>query len=165
MTEDGPVRGDVNEVEDGPEYDLDFREHPERYRHTPDERGAFKIEPYKSELLPLWGVATLDDAEEGAAAIHERYREYREAGEFVGMDMARKYLQMGWTRAMRYAKYPGGKKYERDDDGDRVEREPQEWYDPEKREIALVYREHLDRVREDDAYERAKREHRERYGE
>jgi len=165
MTENGPVRGDVNEVEDGPEYDLDFREHPERYRHTPDERGAFKIEPYKSELLPLWGVATLDDAEEGAAAIHERYREYREAGEFVGMDMARKYLQMGWTRAMRYAKYPGGKKYERDDDGDRVEREPQEWYDPEKREIALVYREHLDRVREDDAYERAKREHRERYGE
>ena len=165
MTEDGPVRGDVSEVEDGPEYDLDFREHPERYRHTPDERGAFKIEPYKSELLPLWGVATLDDAEEGAAAIHERYREYREAGEFVGMDMARKYLQMGWTRAMRYAKYPGGKKYERDDDGDRVEREPQEWYDSEKREIALVYREHLDRVREDDAYERAKREHRERYGE
>ena len=164
MTENGPVRGDVDEVEDGPEYDLDFREHPERYRHTPDERGAFKIEPYKSELLPLWGVATLDDAEEGAAAIHERYREYREAGEFVGMDMARKYLQMGWTRAMRYAKYPGGKKYERDD-GDRVEREPQEWYDPEKREIALVYREHLDRVREDDAYERAKREHRERYGE
>ena len=165
MTENGPVRGDVDEVEDGPEYDLDFREHPERYRHTPDERGAFKIEPYKNELLPLWGVATLDDAEEGAAAIHERYREYREAGEFVGMDMARKYLQMGWTRAMRYAKYPGGKKYERDDDGDRVEREPQEWYDPEKREIALVYREHLDRVREDDAYERAKREHRERYGE
>ena len=165
MTENGPVRGDVSEVEDGPEYDLDFREHPERYRHTPDERGAFKIEPYKSELLPLWGVATLDDAEEGAAAIHERYREYREAGEFVGMDMARKYLQMGWTRAMRYAKYPGGKKYERDDDGDRVEREPQEWYDPEKREIALVYREHLDRVREDDAYERAKREHRERHGE
>ena len=164
MTENGPVRGDVSEVEDGPEYDLDFREHPERYRHTPDERGAFKIEPYKSELLPLWGVATLDDAEEGAAAIHERYREYREAGEFVGMDVARKYLQMGWTRAMRYAKYPGGKKYERDDDGDRVEREPQEWYDPEKREIALVYREHLDRVREDDAYERAKREHRERYG-
>ena len=165
MTENGPVRGDVSEVEDGPEYDLDFREHPERYRHTPDERGAFKIEPYKSELLPLWGVATLDDAEEGAAAIHGRYREYREAGEFVGMDMARKYLQMGWTRAMRYAKYPGGKKYERDDDSDRVEREPQEWYDPEKREIALVYREHLDRVREDDAYERAKREHRERYGE
>jgi hypothetical protein len=156
-----PVRGRVSEVADGPEYDLDFRAHPERYRHTSDERGAFKIEPYKSELLPEWTVATLVDAETSAEAIFERYREYRAEGEFVGMDMARKYLQMGWTRAMRYAKYPGGRKYERDADGNRVEREPQEWYDAEKRKIALVYREYLDRVREDDAYQRAKQRHRE----
>jgi len=149
-----PVRGDVPEVEDGPEYDLDFREHPERYRHTADERGAFKIEPYKGEILPLWGIATLSDAEEGAEAIHEQYREYRESDDAVGMDMARKYLQMGWTRAMRYAKYPGGKKYEADD-GERVEREPQRWYDEEKREIALIYKRYLDRVRADEAYERA----------
>lgn len=159
-----PVRGDVREVADGPEYDLDFREHPERYRHTPDERGAFKIEPYKSELLPAWGIATLADAEEGAAALDERYREYRDESDFVGMDVARKYLQMGWTRAMRYAKYPGGQKYETDADGDRVERDPQEWYDDEKREIALVYKRRLDRVRDDEAYERAKRRHRAEYG-
>jgi hypothetical protein len=157
---DGPVRGDVSEVDDGPEYDLDFREHPERYRHTSDERGAFKIEPYKSELLPDWGISDLDDAETAADEIYDRYREYREDGEFVGMDMARKYLQMGWTRAMRYAKYPGGQKYEGGE-----EREPQQWYDPEKREIALVYKEYLDRVRDDDAYEDAKQRHRERYGE
>lgn len=149
-----PVRGDVPEVEDGPEYDLDFREHPERYRHTDDERGVFKIEPYKSELLPSWGIASLDDAEAGAEAIHDWYREYRANDDPVGMDMARKYLQMGWTRAMRYAKYPGGKKYETDD-GERVEREPQRWYDEEKRGIALVYQGHLDQVRTDDAYERA----------
>lgn len=154
-----PVRGDVSEVEDGPEYDLDFRAHPERYRHTSDERGAFKIEPYKSELLPEWGIASLSEAEAGAEAIHDRYRTYRDDGDFVGMDMARKYLQMGWTRAMRYAKYPGGQKYETDSSGNRVERDPQEWYDDEKREIALVYKEYLDRVRDDEAYQRAKREH------
>jgi hypothetical protein len=159
-----PVRGDVSEVDDGPEYDLDFRAHPERYRHTPDERGAFKIEPYKGELLPVWGIATLPEAREGAEAIFDRYREYRAEDDFVGMDMARKYLQMGWTRAMRYAKYPGGQKYETGDDGTRTEREPQEWYDDEKREIAVVYREYLDRVREDEAYERAKQEHRTEYG-
>ena len=156
-----PVRGDPGEVENGPEYDLDFRDHPERYRHTDDERGVFKIEPYKSELLPLWEIASLDAAEEAAVAIYDRYREYREASDFVGMDLARKYLQMGWTRSLRYAKYRGGRKYH--DDG--TEREPQEWYDPEKREIAAVYREYLDRVREDDAYERAKQEHREQFGE
>ncbi|MFC7193528.1 DUF4385 family protein [Halosimplex aquaticum] len=177
-----PVRGEVAEVEGGPEYDLDFREHPERYRHTPDERGAFKIEPYKSELLPEWGIATLANAEDGAEAIYERYCQYRAADDFVGMDLARKYLQMGWTRAMRYAKYPGGNKYRTDEDGEarsasdsasgetasggkRAERDPQQWYDPEKREIAVVYKEYLDRVRGDEAYERSKRDHRERYGE
>jgi len=156
-----PVRGDPDEVEDGPEYDLNFRDHPERYRHTGDERGVFKIEPYKSELLPLWEIATLSGAEEAAEAIYDRYLAYRGADDFVGMDLARKYLQMGWTRSLRYAKYPGGRKY--DDDG--TEREPETWHDPEKREISTVYREYLDRVREDDAFERARRDHRERFGE
>lgn len=32
--------------------------------------------------------------------------------DFVGADMARKCLQMGYTRARRYANYPGGKKYQ-----------------------------------------------------
>ncbi|WP_226011952.1 DUF4385 family protein [Halomicrobium salinisoli] len=159
-----PVRGDVDEVPDGPEYDLDFRDDPGRYRSTSDERGVFKIEPYKSELLPLWVISDRESAAEAADAIHERYRAYRDAEDFVGMDMARKYLQMGWTRAMRYAKYPGGQKYETGEDGERVERDPQEWYDEEKREIARIYRDHLDRVRDDPEYERLKAAHRERYG-
>ena len=138
---------------DGPEYDVDFRERPEAYEIGRGEAGVFKCEPYKSELLPLWTVRSLDGAEEAAAAIHDRFREYRDAGEFPGMDLARKYLRMGWTRALRYAKYPGGRKY--DDDG--TEREPQEWYDEEKREIARVYREHLDAVLADETY-RARRE-------
>ena len=149
-----PVCGDVPEVEDGPEYDLDFRTNPDRYRHTSDERGAFKIEPYKSELLPEWGISDRDAAEAGAEALYERYEQYRADDDLVGMDMARKYLQMGWTRAMRYAKYPGGKKYEQKD-GERVEREPQRYYDEEKHEIALLYKEYLDRVRDDEAYQQA----------
>jgi len=147
-----PVRGVVPEREDGPEYDCDFRAHPERYRHTNDERGVFKIEPYKSELLPDWTIADLEPSATAAQTIHDRYREYRDEGEFVGMDMARKYLRMGWTRALRYAKYPGGRKY--DDDG--IEREPREWYDEEKYDIAQVYREHLDAVNDDGTYRRMK---------
>ena len=154
-----PVRGDVPEREDGPEYAVDFREHPARYRPTDDERGVFKIEPYKSELLPLWTISDLESAEDAATAIRERYREYRARGEFVGMDLARKYLQMGWTRALRYAKYPGGQKYVDDE-----ERDPQRWYDDEKYEISQVYRDHLDAVRSDEEYERLRERHRERYG-
>ena len=140
--------------EDGPEYDINFRETPEEYEIGRGEQGVFKMQPYKDELLPLWGVASLDDAEEGAAAIYERFEEYRRAGDFPGMDLARKFLRMGWTRALRYAKYPGGQKYEEDDDGTRVEREPQQWYDEEKYEISQVYREYLDRVKQDDTYRR-----------
>ena len=60
---------------------------------------------------------------------------------------------------MRYAKYPGGQKYE---DGE--EREPREWYDDEKREIALRFEAKWEQVREDDEYRRLKDEHREKYG-
>jgi hypothetical protein len=155
---------DDGDADPDPEYDVDFREHPEEYEIGRGEQGAFKIQPYKGELLPLWGIADLDAAEEGADAIYEQYREYRERREFPGMDMARKYLQMGWTRAMRYAKYPGGRKYRESEDGERVEREPQEWYDEEKREIALVYKGYLDRVREDEVYREMREEHVERYG-
>ena len=153
------VRGDPPERDDGPEYDLDFRANPGRYRPTDDERGVFKIEPYKSELLPLWTVSDLDEATEAAGAIRDRYEQYRDREEFVGMDLARKYLRMGWTRALRYAKYPGGTKY---DDGEK--REPQEWYDEEKHAISQVYRDHLDAVREDPEYGRLRERHERQYG-
>jgi hypothetical protein len=124
------------------------------------EQGAFKIQPYKDELLPLWTIETLDGAETAARELFERFREYGEQDDFVGMDMARKYLQMGWTRSLRYAKYPGGKKY--DDDG--TERDPQEWYDEEKYEISQVYRAYLDRVEADEAYTERRTEWRSRHG-
>ncbi len=57
---------------------------------------------------------------------------------------------------MRYARYPGGRKYE---DGE--EREPEEWADPEKREAALRFETYLEQVRGDGAYEEAKEAHRE----
>ncbi|ELY56644.1 DUF4385 domain-containing protein [Natronolimnohabitans innermongolicus] len=145
-------------TDDGPEYETDFRTAPDEYEIGRGEEGVFKIEPYKSELLPLWSYSDEDAAHESADAIYERYEQYRDDGEFPGMDMARKYLQMGYTRAMRYAKYPGGRKY--DDDGD--EREPERWADPEKRAAALVFEAYWKRVREDEAYQRAKERHRER---
>jgi hypothetical protein len=41
------------------------------------------------------------------AALREKYEAYRDWGDFVGMDLARKYLQMGFTRAMRYSQVSG----------------------------------------------------------
>ena len=147
-------------VEGGPEYDVDFRERPERYRVGRGEQGAFKVEPYKSELLPSWGYADSETAEEAVTALLERFEAYRSADDFVGMDMARKYVQMGYTRAMRYARYPGGRKY--DDDGD--ERDPEEWADEEKRAAAEVFAEALRTIESDERYTERRREWRERYG-
>ena len=66
------------------------------------------VQPYKSELLPLWRFRTPEVATTSAAALLEKFYAYRVAGDFVGMDMARKYLQMGWTRSRRYADHKGG---------------------------------------------------------
>ncbi len=90
----------------------DFRLHPELYRIGKGEQGVLLVEPYKSEILPHWRFKTPDIAEESAEKILELFKEYKRAEDFVGMDMARKFLQMGYTRSRRYANHKGGKKYD-----------------------------------------------------
>ena len=41
------------------------------------------------------------------------YLAYRDAGDFIGMDMCRKFLEMGFTRARRYANHNSGRKYKK----------------------------------------------------
>ncbi|MBP2159116.1 MULTISPECIES: DUF4385 domain-containing protein [Asticcacaulis] len=92
--------------------DIDYRKHPEAYQVGKGEQGVLIVEPYKSELVPLWRFKTPDIAEASSTAIFERFETYLKDGDFVGADMARKFLQMGYTRARRYANYKGGKKYD-----------------------------------------------------
>ena len=40
------------------------------------------------------------------------YHTYKDVEDFVGMDMCRKFLEMGVTRARRYANHKDGKKYD-----------------------------------------------------
>ena len=91
---------------------VNFREQPQLYRIGKGEQGVLLVEPYKSELLPLWRFRTLVVAKESAQSIYEKFKEYLAAKDFVGADMARKYLQMGFTRARRYANHRTGRKYD-----------------------------------------------------
>src|SRR5687768_11730072 len=91
--------------------DTDFRARPDLYRVGRGEQGVLMVEPYKSELLPHWRFTTPAIAKRSAAALLKQFRAYAEAGDFVGMDMARKFIQMGYTRARRYANHAGGRKY------------------------------------------------------
>ncbi|GAA2741106.1 hypothetical protein GCM10009868_05900 [Terrabacter aerolatus] len=91
---------------------LDLRAQPELYRVGRGEQGVLRVQPYKDELLPLWRFRTPDVARESASALRERFDAYVAAGDLVGADMARKFLQMGYTRSRRYANHAGGRKYD-----------------------------------------------------
>jgi hypothetical protein len=93
---------------------LDLRRRPELYRVGKGEQGVLLVEPYKSEILPCWRFRTPEIARKSAREIACLFRRCRRKGDFVGMDMARKFLQMGFTRARRYANHPSGRKYGRD---------------------------------------------------
>ena len=76
------------------------------------EQGVLICEPYKSEIGPFWRFKNPEIAKESAEKIYQLFETYLSNNEFVGADLARKYLQMGYTRARRYANYKGGKKYD-----------------------------------------------------
>lgn len=90
---------------------IDFRKRPGLYRIGKGEQGVLLVEPYKSEILPHWKFRTPALARKSATAIYALFKKYKADGDFVGMDMARKFLQMGYTRARRYANHKSGRKY------------------------------------------------------
>ncbi|MDD9785921.1 DUF4385 domain-containing protein [Priestia megaterium] len=137
---------------------IDFRKHPEKYRVGKGEQGVLLVEPYKSEILPHWRFRTPEIAEESADTIYQLFLTYKEKSDFVGMDMARKFLQMGYTRSRRYANYKGGKKYSKD--GERNERQS----DEQKAESAAIFMKKWKEVRENKEYLTFKKEHQKKYG-
>ncbi|MBP2170556.1 hypothetical protein J2125_003748 [Erwinia toletana] len=137
---------------------IDFRQHPERYQVGRGEQGVLMVEPYKSEILPHWRFKTAAVAEISANKIMQLYEAYRAQDDFVGMDMARKFIQMGYTRARRYANHKGGRKY----DADRQVLPYQ--LNEEKARAAAIFKAHWDQIRADNDYLTRKKQHQARYG-
>nr|WP_281732741.1 DUF4385 domain-containing protein [Franconibacter sp. IITDAS19] len=122
------------------------------------EQGVLLVEPYKSEILPWWRYKDPESAQKSAEKIYALFEQYREKDDFVGMDMARKFIQMGYTRARRYANYKGGKKYD-----EKRELMPR-GNDPVKAAAAAVFKTWWDRIRADEDYLRRKKAHQEKWG-
>ena len=137
---------------------IDFRKHPELYRIGKGEQGVLLVEPYKSEILPHWKFKTPQLARRSASRIYKMFLAYKAKEEFVGMDMARKFLQMGYTRSRRYANHKSGRKYA----AGRNEVLPRE-EDAVKAESAKMFYEKWKEAREDKKYLELKKRHRERY--
>lgn len=120
---------------------INFRQHPELYRVGKGEQGVLLVEPYKSEILPYWRFKNPDIAKESSEKIYEIFLAYLEQDDFIGADMARKFLQMGYTRARRYANHKSGRKYKKtaSDSGEKKEILPYE-VDPIKAESAAIFK-------------------------
>ena len=156
----------MDSLPSGFDYSLDYpnlnlREEPHLYRVGKGEQGVLLVEPYKSEILPHWRFKTEEIARESSKKIYAMFLSYKERDDFVGMDMARKFLQMGYTRARRYANHRSGKKY--DEEGRVLPQEP-DALDGEKARAARVFYEKYVEAREDEHYRRRRKEWAERYG-
>ncbi len=133
--------------------DVNYRLQPELYHVGKGEQGVLVCEPYKSEIGQFWRFKTKAIAQESSIKIYELFLDYLQKQEFVGADMARKYLQMGFTRARRYANYKGGKKYDADHDYQLLERGTG---NPEKAEAAAIFYQKWQQAENLDSYKTQK---------
>jgi len=125
------------------------------YRIARGEQGVLTFEPYKSFLLPLWRFRTVPIARASSIALWDRFLDYDAADDFVGMDMTRKFIQMGMTRAKRYANHKGGRKYDKVS-GVELEKSTGHEGMREKEEASMVFREVWERCRGHEGYQRRK---------
>nr|WP_300006323.1 DUF4385 domain-containing protein [Tissierella sp.] len=136
---------------------IDFRAQPELYRVGRGEQGVLLVEPYKGEILPHWRFKTPEIARESSEKIYDMFLKYKGKDDFVGMDMARKFLQMGYTRSRRYANHKSGTKYDKDGEVKEID------FDPQKAKSAEIFQEKWKMAREDEYYLKLKKAHQKRY--
>ena len=102
------------------DYDLDYQEldfsnekNRKLYRIGRGEQGVLLVRPYTNFICAHWRFKTPPEAIKSSNKIFSIYLDYRDAGDFIGMDMCRKFLEMGFTRARRYANHNSGRKYKK----------------------------------------------------
>ena len=141
--------------------DIDYRQHPELYRIGRGEQGVLTCQPYKSEICPHWRFKTVAEATESSKKIYDLFINYLERDDFIGADMARKYLQMGFTRSRRYANHASGTKY------DQITYDilPQEenHLTNEKARAADIFKEKWFEAKDNEVYKAKAAEHRAKY--
>ena len=103
------------------DYDLDYKqldfsleENRKLYRIGRGEQGVLLVRPYTNDICAHWRFVNESIARQSAYKIYSMFVDYKDKQDFIGMDMARKFLEMGFTRARRYANHSSGKKYAED---------------------------------------------------
>ena len=102
------------------DYELDYKtidfspeENRKLYRIGRGEQGVLLVRPYTNDICTYWKFRTPEIAVRSSNHIYGMYLDYRDQKDFIGMDMCRKFLEMGFTRARRYANHNSGRKYKK----------------------------------------------------
>ena len=135
---------------------LDFTDKETRklYRIGRGEQGVLLVRPYTDDICKYWKFRTPTIAYQSANQIYFSYAQYRAKNDFVGMDMCRKFLEMGFTRARRYANHKDGKKYDKNGN---IRPQEKDWATSDKAESARIFKEYRDRVAKDAKYIRMRK--------
>ena len=103
------------------DYDLDYKridftvkENRKLYRIGRGEQGVLLVRPYTNDICSHWRFVNENIARKSADKIYSMFLDYKDKQDFIGMDMARKFLEMGFTRSRWYANHPSGRKYSKD---------------------------------------------------
>ena len=136
-----------------------FRPNDRRYRIGRGEQGVLLVRPYTDVICKHWRFKTLKEAKVSSQKIFDMYLDYRIQKDFVGMDMCRKFLEMGFTRARRYANHKDGKKYGKDG---KILPQEKDWATSEKAKSARRFKEFRDLVTKDEFYVSMRKEWRDK---
>ena len=139
---------------------LDFTDAETRklYRIGRGEQGVLLVRPYTNYICAHWRFVDEDTARQSSTQIYKMFQNYREKNDFIGMDMARKFLEMGFTRARRYANHNSGQKY---DSTGKIRPQEPDWRTSEKARAAKVFKVVRDKAAYDPTYKQMRKEWRE----
>ena len=144
------------------DYDLDYKrldftdeETRKLYRIGRGEQGVLLVRPYTNDICAHWRFKTPQIAMMSAHTIFDMYLDYLEEKDFIGMDMCRKFLEMGFTRSRRYANHNTGKKY--DDEGNVRPQEP-DHATSKYAKSAQIFKRVRDMVAKNDIYVRMRKQ-------
>ena len=141
------------------DYNIDYKNtiftpNDRRYRIGRGEQGVLLVRPYTDDICKHWRFKTPEEAVVSSIKILHMYHTYKVEEDFVGMDMCRKFLEMGFTRARRYANHKDGKKY--DAEGNVKPQEPDALTSLKARS-ARIFKEVRDRVTSDPIYQKMRK--------
>ena len=136
------------------DYNLDYKnlmfdKNDKRYRIGRGEQGVLLVRPYTDVICKHWRFKTPMKAYLSASRILFEYNLYKTKQDFVGMDMCRKFLEMGFTRSRRYANHKDGKKYDKNGN---IRPQEEDWATSDKAKSAKIFKDARNRVTTDVIY-------------